>query len=79
LVLSPIFVLSFVANKVAKLFVVLGFVIATSVLASVLSDNAQKSGLAIMAGWVPLPSPFLGERIDANYIQIYCNTCGFLE
>lgn len=50
LVLGPIFLLSFVANKVAKLLIVLGFVMATSVLASVLSDNAQKSGLAIMAG-----------------------------
>ena len=52
LVLGPIFLLSFVANQVAKLCIVLGFVMATSVLASVLSDNTQKSGLAVMAGSV---------------------------
>jgi len=50
LVLGPIFVLSFVGNKVAKLLIVLGCVLATSVLASVLSNNAQKSSLAVMAG-----------------------------
>jgi hypothetical protein len=52
-----------VANKVAKLVIVLGFVMATSVLASVLSDNAQKSGLAIMAGSVPLLFFFFAREL----------------
>jgi hypothetical protein len=32
------------------LFLVLAFVVPTAILASVLSDNAQKSSLAVMAG-----------------------------
>jgi hypothetical protein len=49
-VLGPIFMLSFITGKTAKLCLVLGFVLATCVLASVLSDNAQKSSLALVAG-----------------------------
>jgi hypothetical protein len=37
-------------SKIAKLFVVLGFVAATSFITSGLSDKAQKSSLAVMAG-----------------------------
>jgi hypothetical protein len=50
LVLGPIFGLSFLTSRVGKLFLVLAFVVPTSILASVLSDNAQKSSLAVMAG-----------------------------
>jgi len=58
--------LSFVANKVAKLFIVLGFVMVTSVLASVLSDNAQKSGLAIMAGYTAILVVFLSNNVGSG-------------
>jgi hypothetical protein len=50
LVLGPIFVLSFLTSKVGKLFLVFAFVLPTAVLASALSDNAQKGSLAVMAG-----------------------------
>ena len=54
LVICPIFALSYLTNKVAKLLLVLGCVLITSVLASVLSNNAQKSSLAVMAGYVTI-------------------------
>jgi hypothetical protein len=50
LVLAPIFALSFVTNRIAKLFLVLGCVLLASFVSSVLSDKVQKSNLAIVAG-----------------------------
>jgi hypothetical protein len=49
LVLVPIFALSFITNRFAKLFLVLGCVLLASFVSSVLSDKVQKSNLAIVA------------------------------
>ena len=50
LVLAPIFALSFTTSKVGKLLLLLACVLLVSFVSSVLSDNAQKSSLAVVAG-----------------------------
>jgi hypothetical protein len=49
LVLVPIFALSYLQNKVGKLLVVLGFVLVSSVVTTVLANVTHKNSLAIMA------------------------------
>lgn len=64
ILLCPIIILSFVHDKVSKLGIVFCFVLAASVLASDLSNAANKTNMAVIAAWVSHSSPFRSGAIN---------------